>query len=338
MPDTVTLHDAPGLMTQLRSDEPLFIVSDGGAAGNSGSYGALVANNTETYVSVVGTTEGLLPGSFRAESYGCLAILRLIFHLVTYHRLPPTSFLHNFYCDNQGLVTRLQKAAGPLKRFPRHYLRSDIDVEMQIVDTLRLLAISLTYIHVKGHQDDDPQANQTGPTKPLSRQAVLNIECNRMVTAALLNAPTAPAITFFPASKVTLSVDGITVTRKLPRMIREIVGRASQLASFTRRYGWTATQFKQIDWPMYRTAAYKFSLPKRLFTIKWLNDLLPFQACMHKYGQSSMAGCPHECECESEDHNHLLHCPSPQCQELSASMEEALNALCLTHKIDPDLR
>jgi hypothetical protein len=219
-------------------------------------------------------------------------------------------------------------------------LRSDIDMEMQIVDTLRLLAISLTYIHVKGHQDNDPQAssNQTGPTKPLSRQAVLNIECDRMATAALLNAPTAPAVTFFPASKVTLSVDGITVTRKLPRMIRKIVGRASQLASFTRRYGWTAMQFEQIDWAMYRTPAYTFSLPKRLFSIKWLNDLPPFQARMHKYGQSSMAGCPHECECTSEDHNHLLHCPSPQCQELSASMKEDLNALCLTHKIDPDLR
>jgi hypothetical protein len=35
--DAVTLHDAPGL-AQLQSDQPLFIVSDGGAAGNSGSY------------------------------------------------------------------------------------------------------------------------------------------------------------------------------------------------------------------------------------------------------------------------------------------------------------
>jgi hypothetical protein len=107
---------------------------------------------------------------------------------------------------------------------------------------------------------------------------------------------------FFPVSKVTLSVKGITVTRKLPQMIQEIVGRASQLASFTCRYGWTPMQFNQIDWPMYRAATYKFSLTKRFFTIKWLNDLLPFQARMHKYGQSSMAGCPLECDCDLEDH------------------------------------
>jgi hypothetical protein len=189
----------PGL-AHLQSDQPLSIVSNGGAAGHSSSYGALVANNTEICVSVAGTpTEGLLPGSFRAESYGCLDILRLLFHLVTYRRLTPTSFLHNFYCDNKGLITRLQKATGPLNPFPRHYLRSDIDVEMQILDTLSLLAISLTYVHVKGHQDDDPTAhhNPNGPKKPLCRQAVLNIEYDCMATAALLTAPTAPAVTFF---------------------------------------------------------------------------------------------------------------------------------------------
>jgi hypothetical protein len=42
--DAVTLHDAPGLLEHLQSDQPLSIVSDGGAAGYSGSYGALVAN------------------------------------------------------------------------------------------------------------------------------------------------------------------------------------------------------------------------------------------------------------------------------------------------------
>jgi hypothetical protein len=59
---------------------------------------------------------------------------------------------------------------------------------------------------------------------------------------------------------------------------------------------------------------------------------------MHKYGQSSMAGCPHECECELEDHNNLLHYPLQQCQEKSVSLAEDLNTVCLTHKIDPDLR
>jgi hypothetical protein len=334
--ESVTLHDEPGLLAHLQSDEPLYIVSDGGAAGDSGSYGALVANGDALYVSVAGTTEGILPGSFRAESYGCLAILRLIFHLVTYNRLTPTSFLHNFYCDNKGLLTRLKHTAeDPLTPFPRHYLQSDIDVEMQILDTLRLLALTLTYIHVKGHQDTN---TAPGPKTPLSRQATLNIECDRLATTALKTASPAHDVYFSPSQQDhSVSVEGVTITRKLPRMIRELVGKATQLASFTRRYGWTHSQFTQIDWPMYRAAAYEFSLAKRFFTLKWLNDLLPFQARMHKYGQASMAGCPHECDCDSEDHDHLLHCSSPWCQETSASLEQDLDTLCNTHKINPDL-
>jgi hypothetical protein len=332
--ESVTLHNEQGLLTQLQSNDPLYIVSDGGAAGNLCSYGALVANSTEIYVSVAGTTEGILPGSFRAESYGCLAILRLIFHLVTYHRLAPPSVLHNFYYDNQGLLTRLEHAAGPLMPFPRHYLRSDIDVEMQILDTLRLLELKLQYIHVKGHQD----TATTGPTKPLSRQANLNVTCDKIATASLQTAAPASSVTFLPASKITVSVASVTITRKLPRMIREIVGKATQLASFTRRYGWSPAQFDQVDWPMYKAAVYKFSLAKRLFTIKWLNDLLPFQSRMNKYGQASMAGCPHECGCESDDHSHLLHCTSPRCQETYDSLATDLGTLCLTHNIDPDLR
>jgi hypothetical protein len=75
-------------------------------------------------------------------------------------------------------------------------------------------------------------------------------------------------------------------------------------------------QFDQINWPHFRAVSSKFSLPKRFFFIKWLNDILPFQARMHQYGQSSMAGCPHECGCDSEDHHHLLHCSAPACQDL----------------------
>jgi hypothetical protein len=58
---------------------------------------------------------------------------------------------------------------------------------------------------------------------------------------------------------------------------------------------------------------------------------------MHKYGQASMAGCPHECGCASEDHNHLLHCTSPMCQDTYESLATDLGTLCLTHHIDPDL-
>jgi hypothetical protein len=216
------LTNIESLLAQLQEDSHLYIVSDGGAAGDCGSFGALVANAHSIFASLSGTTEGIEPGSYRAKRYGCLAILRLVFHLVTFHKLPPPAFTHTFYCDNKSLITRLTKADGPLLPFLRHFLRSDMDVEMQIRDTLRLLAINLAYKHVKGHQDDD------APTTALPREAILNIECDRLASIALATVNPSPTVQFFPASRITVTVDHITVNRKLPRSISRLVGKKRQ--------------------------------------------------------------------------------------------------------------
>jgi hypothetical protein len=142
---SIVLTDTTRLLAQLQSAKNLYIVSDGGADGD---------------------------GSYRAESYGCLAILRLIYHLVTFYSLHPTVFRHTFYCDNKSLIKRLKKAAGPHAPFPRHFIRSDMDSEMQIQDTLSMLAISLTYKHGKGHQDDDDVLES------LPCEVILNVECD----------------------------------------------------------------------------------------------------------------------------------------------------------------
>jgi hypothetical protein len=206
-----------------------------------------------------------------------------------------------------------------------------MDLELQILDTIRLLAIELEYTHVKGNQDDDSDA-------PLTREAHLNVVCDLIATAALHNAQPAPAVDFLPTGIVSVSVAGQTVNRKIPRSIRTIVGRQRQLASFKRRYKWTEAQFDSIDWPQFRSSTYKLSLKKRFFVIKWLNDLLPFQARMLKFGRSSLAGCPDECRCESETHQHLLHCPADHRVAMFSPIAKDLDTLCLTHKIDPFLR
>jgi hypothetical protein len=54
-----------------------------------------------------------------------------------------------------------------------------MDIEMQILDTLRLLDIKLTFKHVKGHQDSAVASND------LPREAILNIECDRLASIAL---------------------------------------------------------------------------------------------------------------------------------------------------------
>jgi hypothetical protein len=237
----VDIKDVSSLIAHLCSDVPLFIVSDGNAADALGSYGALLGTEESTLVTVSGSTEGASPGSFRAESYGCLAIFCFLYYFRMYHGIDPITCLHHFYCDNQGLITRLNNAAGPLHPFPRHFLRSDIDLDMQIVDTIEMLDVTLSYTHVKGHQDDDPDDT------PLTCKAQLNVECDVLAIAALLVPQPASSVEFLPASKVSVTIDGTTVTRKIPRTTHH--GWRRQIASFSRRYGWTTVQFDAIDWP-----------------------------------------------------------------------------------------
>jgi hypothetical protein len=328
----IELVDGPALIAYFLSAEPLYLVSDNGGAGEVGSFGALLASADKTFVKLSGTTEGALPGSFRAESYGCLAILRFVYHFCRFYNLAPMTCRNTFFCDNEGLIKRLKFVHGPLTPFPRHYLRSDMDLEMQIVDTIRLLEISLAYKHVHGHQDDaDDEA-------PLTREALLNVACDQLATAALRIAQPAPNVNFFPASEVSVHIAEQTVTWKVPRVVRTLVGRCRQLASFKRRYAWTAAQFDSIDWPQFRSSTHKFCLKKRFFIIKWLNDLLPFQERMLKFGQSSLAGCPDECDCVSETNQHLLHCPAPHRLVLFLPMAQDIDTLCLVHKIVPYLR
>jgi hypothetical protein len=71
----VEILDAKALIEHLQTDQVLFVVSDGGADAECGSYGAVLTTVDAVVVKISGSTEGALPGSFRAESYGCLAIL-----------------------------------------------------------------------------------------------------------------------------------------------------------------------------------------------------------------------------------------------------------------------
>jgi hypothetical protein len=83
----INIHDIAGLLAHLQSDVPLYPVSDGGTDRDSGSFGALPADADTILISLSGTTEGGSPGSFCAERYRCLAILRLLYHLTLFHAI-----------------------------------------------------------------------------------------------------------------------------------------------------------------------------------------------------------------------------------------------------------
>jgi hypothetical protein len=144
--------DLDSLLHLLRTDTSLLLCSDGGAADSKGSYGSVIASDDSILTELRGQAHGANPRSFRAEGYGLLANLRLIRHLLLFFDIPRTSSPLTIYCDNKGLLERLQSTRASTYTKPRRFLFSEADIEMQILDTLSTLATKVNLEHVKGHR------------------------------------------------------------------------------------------------------------------------------------------------------------------------------------------
>jgi hypothetical protein len=146
-----------------------------------------------------------------------------------------------------------------------------------------------------------------------------------------------PLVPFLLANKVNLTVNGTTLTHHLPSQLRTLAGVPAYRQYLCRHHAWDDEVFNTIDWPHFHACTLTLSFLKRLFVIKWINDLLPFQEQQHIYKQSPTSQCPSTCGA-TEDWHHFLRCLHPariiiwrECQSTIAKTFE-------TWSIDPSLR
>ena len=102
----------------------------------------------------MGSTFGLEPGSFRAESYGMLSLMLFLDNYLRFFQLQVSANVeHLFY--NQSLINRIACAMNRSWDNPNHCLSSEYDLESGIVNVIHSLPVNFSYHHVKGHQDED---------------------------------------------------------------------------------------------------------------------------------------------------------------------------------------
>jgi hypothetical protein len=212
--ENVLLLDLDCLLEQISNLHPLVFCSDGGAVNTIGSYGSIIATDDTILTETRGQAYGHTPRSFRAEAYGLLANLRLIFHLLSFFDLPPTLPPLSIVSDNAGLLQRISAALSTKYLKPRKFLSSEIDLEMQIVDTLGLLNCEVSFSHVQGHQDDSTDSTE------LPWHAQLNIRCDTIATETLATVEHVPLVPFLPASDISLTIKDTTLTHHIPSQIR----------------------------------------------------------------------------------------------------------------------
>jgi hypothetical protein len=206
------------------------------------------------------------------------------------------------------------------------------------------MRLQTTDEHIHSHQAAPSHAQDA----PLAWKIQLNERCDAIATEHLRR-QTAPTVLvpFLPAAKVTLAVNGRTLTGKLPAKLRHHCG-SSRLYSTTRRsqiqhichvHHWTDPQFHSIDWALFSAVTNsKSSFPNKLFKIRWFNHLLPLHSRQHKMGMSPSSHCPSNCGCTSEDDGHLLRCPNPDRRLHLSNLLQELRKLFDSHHVDPWLR
>jgi hypothetical protein len=329
--EQVVLLDLDKLLDQISSPHPLVFCSDGGAVSTVGSYGSVIATDDTILTETRGQAYGHTPRSFRAEGYGLLANLRLIYHLLTFFELPLSLPPLTVVSDNEGLLQRIRSALCTKYLKPRKFLSSEIDIEMQIVDTLNLLDTEVTFSHVKGHQDDS-----SDPTE-LPWQAQLNIRCDSIATDTLATVEHDSLVPFLPASELSLTIASTTITHHVPSQIRRLYASTKQRAYLTKHHQWSScTLFDQVHWDIVRPALLSFSFAKKKRLTEWINQLLPLQVQQFRFLKSSSCRCPSQCGSD-ETYHHFLRCPHPARTAHLLTLKSDLKVLVASHRLDPSL-
>jgi len=218
----VTMQSNPAETMYLLNDGVVFGASDGSVLQmTSGSFGVVLVHvRTKTAIATaMGAAPCFQPSSFRAEAYGALAVLRLIWRLSQFTGIALSATLRH-WINNNALVRRISYEARRRYPNPRATLQPDWDVTQGILSTLSKFNDSLTYDvqWIKNHQDDDTpvqgmslaaQANCYADSLPGEFQRVSYGDCR--------------VVPMIEGTAAHLIIDDVTVTGKFKRAIRDAI-------------------------------------------------------------------------------------------------------------------
>ena len=291
-------------------DSPhLFLVSDGSAGDDAGSFGYAIADSTSLiFYHGSGHTKGYAPSSFRAEAYGALACLRFLFRYLQFFpdlRITRPATL-TFFCDNESLIKTLTSLYQSATLYPKDMTRSDFDLLIAIRRTIQNICppFQISFHHVRGHQDSRQH------TTRLSWQANLNILCDSLANAALSRSPISPLVPPTLLCPAHLVLGDHTVTGHFRSQLSYHFSSPQLLAYLCKRNDWTEpiAQFS-IDWTAHQQAMNRVPISHRPFICKLIHRHLPLGTRLQCWTSTHPTICP-SCQHPTEDFTHFLTCPA----------------------------
>jgi hypothetical protein len=148
---TGNVRNTEDVCHQINTSNKTYMVSDGGMVNGYGSYGWIIANDSDIQKGR-GEAEGSrnLMQSYQAKGYGMLAALRYILQAYRHTGIWPTSpkTVH-MYCNNLALIQRIGWQEKIIVTTPKDVFRPDYDNEASTKETIEILRHHKIFIKEK---------------------------------------------------------------------------------------------------------------------------------------------------------------------------------------------
>jgi hypothetical protein len=183
-----------------------------------------------------------------------------------------------------------------------HCLSSEHDLESGVVDVLKRPPVTFSCNHVKGHQD----ANTAAADLPWEAQ--MNCHANARATDCLENwSEPSKIVPFIPASKVSLSNAGATITRNAACRLGLAASSPALEKHIMSKNGKNDWIFHSVEWDAQAKALGALKHTQELFVVKWAHNLLHARSHVKCVGQAESDLCP-SCLETIETAPHIFAC------------------------------
>ena len=284
-----TIIQKPILLQQtFEQQEEIIICSDGALKEKKSGGAFVIATKTEEILVTnknPDTGHNYFQSSYRSEAQACYSAFLFIFFYCKYHNIQAPSIM--YYCDNKGLITRLNnphKQIATMKECELIQLIQNISKPGQV------------YKHVYAHQDLKLKALST--PEYINTIADLIASKNRVITRQVHS----PKL-------IAIYQGGKYIPHDITRFLRK-TAFLHQAKMFVRnKYEWTNQTYENIHWEAYTTSIYTPSYKQRQQRLKYVHGRLP----IGNLNFEATITCPHcntsELDIQGTTQDHFLCCP-----------------------------
>ena len=239
-------------------------------------------------------------GSYRGEVMGLLAITHMTTHLCLKHNIS-CGKLH-IGCNNvKALYTSFSTCKDWHSPKKKHS-----DLLSSIAGLLELQKVSITFEHIKSHQDDNTDYHH------LSRLAQMNVRMDwlakkaaHLVAEGILSPP---STSFHPCGFTQVYFSNTPIHHRLSDLLYSHVSGNILDNWWITKGKYRLQDIPNIHWESYAKAAASQSKSDQRFAAKWSSGFLATGNNMQKWNFRIGDGCPY-CLHPKEDTTHVLHCP-----------------------------